>query len=159
MVLSSVIVDNLPAQSSGLDRALFEAHSPVIHIHDFARMANRILSHTVSTANCARIVSALSETQRLLRCKEAHEAIGAKCPRFIRTRWFYVIDTLAFILEHVDEIAGCLHLVSETEQIAGRLPAELFEFYAILIPFGCLVSAVERRCRSLCVIVPLIRDL
>jgi hypothetical protein len=50
LVLSSVIVYNLPAQSSGLDRALFEAHSPVIHIHGFAHMANLILSHTVSTA-------------------------------------------------------------------------------------------------------------
>jgi hypothetical protein len=70
-----------------------------------------------------------------------------------------MIDTLAFIHEHVDEIAGCLHMVSETEQIAGRLPAELFEFYAILMPFGCLVSAVERRRRSLCVIVPLIRNI
>jgi hypothetical protein len=110
-VLSSVIMDNLPAQSSGLDRALFEAHSPVIHIHCFAHMANRIRSYTVSTANCARIMSALSEIQGLLRCKEAHEAIGTKCPRVIRTRWFYMIDTLAFILEHVDGIAGYLHMV------------------------------------------------
>jgi hypothetical protein len=51
LVLSSVIVDNLPAQSSGLDRALFEAHSPVVHIPCFAHMANRILFHTISTAN------------------------------------------------------------------------------------------------------------
>jgi hypothetical protein len=61
LVLSPVIVDNLPAQSSGHDRALFEAHSPVIHIHCFPHMANLILSRTVSTVNCARIMSALSE--------------------------------------------------------------------------------------------------
>jgi hypothetical protein len=60
---------------------------------------------------------------------------------------------------HVDDIAGHLHLVSEAEQIACPLPTELFEFYAILMPFGCLVSAVERNCCSLRVIVPLIRDL
>jgi hypothetical protein len=115
LVLSSVIVDNLPAPSSGIDRAFFEAHWPVIHIHCFAYMANLILSHTVSIA---RIVPALSEIQGPLLCKDTHEAIGAKCPRFIRTRWFYMIDTLAFIIEHVDEIAGYLHMVSETEQIA-----------------------------------------
>jgi hypothetical protein len=66
LVLSSVIVGNLPAQSSGLDRALFEAHSPVIHIHCFALMANLNLFHTVSIANCARIISAFSEIQGLL---------------------------------------------------------------------------------------------
>jgi hypothetical protein len=86
LVLSSVVVANLPAQFSGLDHALFEAHSPVIHIHCFAHMANLILSHIISTANCVRIMPALSEIHGLLRCKEAHEAIGAKCPHFIRTR-------------------------------------------------------------------------
>jgi hypothetical protein len=35
----------------------------------------------------------------------------------------------------------------------------MFEFYAILVQFGCLVSAVERHCCSFCVIVSLIRDL
>jgi hypothetical protein len=159
LILSSVIVDNLPPQSSGLDRALFEAHSPVVHIDCFTHMANLILSHTVSIANCARIMSALSEIQGLLRCKEAYEAIGAKSPRFIRPRWFCMIDTLVFILEHVDEIVGYLHLVSETDQIACPLPTKLFEFYAILMPFGCLVNVVERRCCSLWVIVPRIRDL
>jgi hypothetical protein len=43
--------------------------------------------------------------------------------------------------------------------MACPLPAELFELYAKLTPFGCLVGAVERHYCSLCVIVPLIRDL
>jgi hypothetical protein len=64
-------------------------------------------------------MSACLEIQGLLRCKEAQEAIGVKCPRFVRTRWFYLIDTLAFILGYVDEIVGYLHMVSETEQIAS----------------------------------------
>jgi hypothetical protein len=59
----------------------------------------------------------------------------------------------------VDEIAGYLHMVSETEQIAYRLPTKLFEFYTMLMPFGCPASALEGYCCSLCVIVPLIRDL
>jgi hypothetical protein len=75
------------------------------------------------------------------------------------SRSFYMIDTLAFILEYVGKIAGYLHMVSETEQITCPLPTEFFEFYAILMPFGCLVSTVELECCSLCVIVSLIRDL
>jgi hypothetical protein len=70
-----------------------------------------------------------------------------------------MIDTLAFILEHVDEIAGYLHMVFEGEQIACPVPTALFEFYAILMPFGYFVSVVVGHCCSLCVIVPLIRDL
>jgi hypothetical protein len=63
----------------------------------------------------------LSEIQGLLRSTESHEAIGAKCPRFIRTRWFYMIDTLAFILEHMDEIADYLRLVSVGIVIRSRM--------------------------------------
>jgi hypothetical protein len=37
-------------------------------------------------------------------------------------------DTLAFILEHVDDISGYLYMVSETEQIVCPLPTESFEF-------------------------------
>jgi hypothetical protein len=70
-----------------------------------------------------------------------------------------MIDALAFILEHVDKITSYLHMVSEAEQIACPLPTELFESSAILVPFGYLVSAVECHCCSLCVIIPLIRDL
>jgi hypothetical protein len=70
-----------------------------------------------------------------------------------------MIDTLAFIVEHVDDIAGYLHMVSETGQIACPLPTELFEFYVILMPFGCHVSAVEHHCCSLCVIVPRVQNL
>jgi hypothetical protein len=73
-------------------------------------------------------MSTLSEIQGLLSCKDAHEAIDAKCPRFIRTWRFYMINTLTFVLEHVDEIAGYLHMVSEAEQIACPLPTESFGF-------------------------------
>jgi hypothetical protein len=59
----------------------------------------------------------------------------------------------------VDEIAGYVHMVSETGHIACPLPTELFKFYAMLMRFRCLVSVVECNCCPLYVIVPLIRDL
>jgi hypothetical protein len=97
---SAMIIANLPAQFVGLEQLLRETGSPVIHIRCFAHMANLIRSHIVPSGNFARIMAALIEVQNLLRRTSAHEAIGAKCPRFIRTRWFYMNDTLAFILEH-----------------------------------------------------------
>jgi hypothetical protein len=80
-------------------------------------MANLILSHTVPSGNFAKIMAALTEVQNLLRRTSAHEAIGAKCPRFIRTRWFYMNDTLVFILEHAGAITPYLQMVSEVEPI------------------------------------------
>jgi hypothetical protein len=65
VVLSSVIVANLPAQSSGLDRVLFEAHSPVIHIHCFAHMANLILSHCFNCELCPNHVHPFRKTRDL----------------------------------------------------------------------------------------------
>jgi hypothetical protein len=39
LILCSVVIDNLAAQSSGLDETLLNTASPVIHIHCFAHMA------------------------------------------------------------------------------------------------------------------------
>jgi hypothetical protein len=136
--LCSVMADNLPAQSSGLVQVLTDTESPVIHVKCFAHMANLALSHTASTANFSVMMTHLTELQGLLRCRSAHEVVGAKCPRFIRTRWFYITDALVFIFNRVDVIAEFLHSISESESIRPNIPTELFELYTILIPFASL---------------------
>jgi hypothetical protein len=66
LVLSPVIMDNLPAQSSGLDRALFEAHSPVIHIHCLAHMANlKIFAHCFNCELCPNHTRPFRNTRAL----------------------------------------------------------------------------------------------
>jgi hypothetical protein len=158
LCLCSVMADNLPAQSSGLPHVLTDTESSVIHIKCFVHIANLVLSHTASTANFSVIMTHLRELQGLLRCGSVHEVVGAKCPRFIRTRCFYMTATLAFIFNRVDVIIAFLHSVSESESIRPNIPTELFGLYAILIPFWYFVSAVERHCCPLCGIVLLVRN-
>jgi hypothetical protein len=67
-----------------------------------------------------------------------------------------MVDTLAFMCSHVDMITG--YLTAHDSPFTGIL-AELFEVYAILLPFACFARAVEMRTCSLPMIVPLARQL
>jgi hypothetical protein len=121
------MADNLPAQSSGLAHVLTDTESPVIHIKCFAHMPNLVLSHMASTADFSVIMTRLRKPQGVLRCGSAHEVVGLKCPRFIRTRWFYMTDTLAFIFNCVDVITAFLHSLSVSESMRANIPTELFQ--------------------------------
>jgi hypothetical protein len=47
-----------------------------------------------------------------------------------------MIDTLAFLVGHMDPITRYLLSVSGVEPIPASVSTEFFEFYAILIPFA-----------------------
>jgi hypothetical protein len=49
IISCSVIIDNLPAQSLGLEALLRDSDSPVIHIKCFAHMANVALANFVDS--------------------------------------------------------------------------------------------------------------
>jgi hypothetical protein len=49
---------------------------------------------------------ALEEWSVAFESMAATSNFPAKCPRFARRHWFFMIDTFAFIAEHMDEIAG-----------------------------------------------------
>jgi hypothetical protein len=149
LVLCSVVIDNLPAQSSGLDAAISESNLPVLHIKCFAHMANLVLLNSMSDANFDKVFGRLTTIQNDLRRTEVVNALGRRCPRFVRTRWFYMVDTLSFICNNVEAITGVL----------GCPPAEIFELYAILKPYLLFVRAVEERECALGSIVLLVRQL
>jgi hypothetical protein len=158
LIVCSVIIDNLMAQSAGLDSFLDSANSPVIHVKCFAHMSNLIISNTLEEPNLRRVMERLTAIQGLLRTREAARYIGKKCPAFVRTRWFYMIDTLAFIFDNLDQIRGYM-FASEVAFPLDHVPTEIFELYAILLPFACFLRAVESRSCNLCSIVPLARRL
>jgi hypothetical protein len=156
LVVCGIVIDNLPAQSGGLDDLLSRANSPIVHIKCFAHMANLVLANCLSEPPLARVMFLLTEMQSLLRTPEAAAEVGGRCPRFIRTRWFYMVDTLQFICERVDAITG--FLATHRSMFRG-IPTEFFELYGILLPFACFVRAVEKRSCSLPMIVRLARQL
>jgi hypothetical protein len=76
----SVIIDNLPTESSGLEALLRNSDSPVISIKCLAHMANLVFDNTVSIGNFVLIMGRLTELQDLLRSPSARKVIGRKCP-------------------------------------------------------------------------------
>jgi hypothetical protein len=155
LILCSVVIDNLRAQSAGLDETLLSLLSPVIHIRCFAHMTNLVLQNSLSMPHFSRVMTILEEVQSLLRSPSASAAIGRRCPRFVRTRWFYMVETLGFIVRHIDAIT--CYLTAHESGYDG-VPTELFELYAILLPFSCFLRAIETRNCSLSMVVPLARQ-
>jgi hypothetical protein len=160
LILSAVVIDNLRAQSAGLDSALAEIPVPIIHVRCFAHMANLILSDTRKTkgGNFNLVFDILSEIQKELRSDSFKFIAGKRCPRFIETRWLYMVDSLTFILQHRVQVRRFL-ASGDNESNFRDIPLELFQLYAILAPFRCFVNAVESRQCSLAYIVPLARGL
>jgi hypothetical protein len=76
LTLCSIVIDNLPAQSAGLDEILSRSESPIIHIRYFAHMANLVLVNSLATQHFERVMTALTEDQAVLHKAEARAEIG-----------------------------------------------------------------------------------
>lgn len=157
IVICSVVVDNLPAQSRGLGRVLTD--SPIIHVKCFAHMANLILTHTMPNGYFIKIMDALKCFQHIFRGERAVQYIQHKCPKFIRTRWFYMVDTLAYFVHHSEACTSYLLEFGADEEYYDGFPLEISELYIILLPFYCFIGALESRACALPYIVPLSRAL
>jgi hypothetical protein len=151
LALCSVIIDNLYAQSFGLDQLIADAELPVIHVKCFAHMTNLVLSNSGNSEGFRNVMSILEDMQKILSKPrgENEDSVGAKCPDFIRTRWCYMVDVLEFIFRNNVRI----------QQIFGRIPTEIFELYAILLPYLLFTRAVESRKTPLSSIIQLVRCL
>jgi hypothetical protein len=158
IVICSVVIDNLPAQSSGLERALTER--PILHVKCFAHMTNLILVNSIGEEIFTNVMEELRTIQRIFRAQPVATLIGRKCPRFVRTRWFFVVDTLQyFVINHLNCNEYLARYGEVREEYRPALPIEIFELYIMLLPFYCFLGAVESRTCALPNIVPLVRML
>jgi hypothetical protein len=149
MVLCSIVVDNLPVEVSGLDRGLQLSDSPVIHVECLAHMENLFSVTTVSTPNVSWTMDYLADLQKLLTSPPATVQLGAKCPKFVRTRRFDMLDTLRCISKHFTPVSEFLCHLPDGAAFPRSLPQEIFELYLVLLPFSCFTKPVERRSSSL----------
>jgi hypothetical protein len=124
-----------------------------------AHMINLLLVNTMTNAHFAEIMDELKQTQRIFRMQPAIVAIGCKCPKFVRPRWFFMMDTLAYFVANFELCTAFLMKCVQAFDYRDRLPLEIVELYIIMIPFSCFVSAVESRARALPDIIPLSRQL
>jgi hypothetical protein len=75
----SIAIDNLPAQSFGLDEFLALNNLPI-----------RVLIRAMTSHHFECVFVILTEIQDTLRTEAAKTMIGVRCPKFVRTRWFYL---------------------------------------------------------------------
>jgi hypothetical protein len=104
LIFYSVVIDNLRSRSAGLDETLLSLFPPMIHIHCFAHMTKLILQNGLSMSDFSQVMTISEGVQSLLRIQNASAAIGRKRPPLVRTRWFYLVETLGFIVRHIDPI-------------------------------------------------------
>jgi hypothetical protein len=139
IVICSVISDHLFAQSHVFDRVLDQ--SVILHVKCFTQMINLVFVNAMTNAYFAEILDEMRQAQWIFRLQPAADAIGCQCPKFVRTRWFFMMD------------------YGKALGYRDHLPLEIFELYIIMLPFSCFLGARESRARALLAIVSLSRQL
>jgi hypothetical protein len=84
--------------------------------------------------------------QRIFLMQPAVDVIGHKWPKVVRTRWLFLMDSLAHF---VDNSAKCTYLLmdhGEALRCRDHLSLEVFDLYIILLLFYCFcISALWNR--------------
>jgi hypothetical protein len=104
-------------------------------------MINLVLVNTMTNTYFAEILNEMRQAQRIFRMQPAADAIDCQCPKFVRTRCFFMTD------------------YGEALGYREHIPLEIFELYIIMLPFSCFLGARESRTRALLAIVSLSRQL
>jgi hypothetical protein len=73
-------------------------------------MINLGFVHAIQAPVFGAILADLPGQIRVLNKPEVVEIIGVRCPKFIQTRWVYLVDFLAFIIHHIDDVQTALHI-------------------------------------------------
>jgi hypothetical protein len=129
---------------SGLDCVLQLSDSPVIHVKCFDHWANHVLAPTVSMPDFSWNMNYLADLPKLLSSPPTTAQLGVKCPKFVRTREFDMVDALRFISKPFTLVSEFLCNLPDDAAFPRSVPLEMFELYLILLPFACFTKAVEK---------------
>ena len=99
ITICSVIIDNLPAQVSGLLNCL-DSPNPkiraVLYVPCFAHMSNLVFQKARKEISPLRDeIDRIESVIRFLRTPDAISQIGARCPKTVPTRWICIYDSLS----------------------------------------------------------------
>ena len=144
--ICSVICDNLRAQNSGLKSFLNSINSQIqliSHIPCLAHMCNRIFLRSLEMipdlkAHIDNILTVIT----LVRKNKLKSLFGKHCPTAIKTRWFYIIEPLRFILQHkyiINEI-----LKDHNVLLTNEIPDEWADILIVFLPLKLFLMVVEK---------------
>ena len=162
IIVTSIVIDNLPAQLSGARNAVTTIEEPfnaTSVIPCFCHLVNLIFVGAVS--KCPELYNLINEVINLstfIRKQSAVRHIKAKCPTIVRTRWLYIVDVLLFIFKHIGEINDYLQMHVDEEIPYDKIPIEFADLYLILLPLKILVLYFEKRSSKLHQVIPLFRE-
>ena len=149
LVVCGIVIDNLKAQVSGLKHFLriFAADpmkGSIKHVPCFAHMANLVFIHAAKRSPLlAKIVIDVAKLVKALRKTEVRKELGEKCESICPTRWLYLVDVLAWILQREEKINVFLLASDNNETTMSQLPEEWAFCFAILKPLKRFSLCVE----------------
>lgn len=149
--ISSIIVDNLRAQTKGIDFLIKSSTdkriTPIIIVHCFCHLISLVFTNTIKACpHLQELISDIKTIINILRKNSSVQFIGKKCPCIVETRWIYLYDVLNFIVMNSEDIATILTL----NKIEFKLN-EYNQLLNLILPLRCFVEKMESNNSICCV--------
>ena len=146
LYVASIIIDNLPAQMFGISKLIEISDSPflksIIIIPCLCHLTNLVFTTAVKKSSLIRkIINEIQCFVVQIRKPEAVKYLKLKCPKFISTRWLYIIDCLKFIFDYSD----ALYAGRKNGYNIPKIPMSFTYIYEIIIPIKIINLIAERR--------------
>lgn len=102
----AVIHDNLISQASAVKRLIrVKGYTKILDIPCFNHMLNLVFLNSMQiSTEMSSLVTKILEFCVVLRKKESINIIGRRAHTVSKTRWFYIIELIDFIVKHKDSI-------------------------------------------------------
>jgi hypothetical protein len=148
-----IVIDNCPAQVTGLRKFIHEDGRGIIHVPCFCHMANLVFSHTIKDQSFSEIMKQIKDVIERFRSREAYENMGCRCPGIVETRWCYIEDCLYWLFKRKRLVNAAL--VAWHKSLVG-VGIEIV--YRVFLPLRLFCLAMERVATSLADVVPFVQE-
>lgn len=130
--VTCILHDNLIAQASAVKKLLkTSGYRTILDVPCFNHMLNLVFLNTLQVSSAmSKLVNDILQLSVILRKKESVEVIGSRAPTVPKTRWFYIIELIDYIIKHRDDILTLQSLKGEEPYIQKNF----FVLHNILIP-------------------------
>lgn len=157
--ICSIVHDNLPAQSKGLEEVLssLDDRPRIVDVPCFNHLINLVFVHAVRQNNDLNaLVSEVQTWQRLLK------ALKINAPTIPKTRWLYVVELIEVIVSYpnLEEIMALNQqtVYAILQNDIREVPVTFVQLHEVLLPLFMLSKKLEKRTTRLSDVIPLVSD-
>lgn len=158
MNVSSIIIDNLRAQTKGIEYFRQISEDPRVKgiqiVHCFCHLMSLTFTTTLKlNAHLQKLVNDVKNIITILRKADSVVFIGKKCPLIVETRWIYIYDVLEFILDNKNDVLTLLSIEKYPVEMD-----ELEQLFKLVLPLRHFVEKMESN-SSICCVARYINDM